>query len=991
MASIRCRVSQRLRAQMAAVHKALGQPEPFQLLYAWAPPAPAPARGADPLAPPSTAHTESARRSASTDVGKAVTNPGTGVPAPSRGSRAGAELELRPGPGPRSGAALSEHVAQADKGLGSGLWSWPGPGAHPGAQAGSPVHMSLLQRWAAKAVASGGGCSGGRGGARREEAKTGARAEPGAVKNGQPAELGAGLELTASGRMGEAWGCSGLTNLPDIELELDLGLSSPDPVRPCGSQPCAAGCGAHPASALECEQPCAGAASAAGPCTAEPIGLAAALAPVGQRVLAEAGARRGNAGSEPGTGSGSEAGGSHARRTLRGRENQAPAAPGSGAPGAARVSKGLGLGKEALGMHGAQRAAQPKEPSVPVASRVGTGPAAGVHQGMDRAPAALNAATTPAARPASGGARWHTEMKQAAQPGAHVPQLHMGRSVGVPGQQAPSCAAVAASCEAGGGLPSAPSSPTIGLALMFGCGASPPGWACSLPGWDIGSGLCSPGQCASPVYTLAAEQLSAAAACGVADNGPDLDPQASAQALPAALLACGPVRGDARPAGAAVRGNNWAAQSAEHPGDPERPTSGAPAVTCACSAPAGAAPGATGEAAQATQGPRNPEGPVGGVKRSRPAKRRTLEALRAGNGHANPGAQGVPTKGKKKKRKGAPAGTAAPGQPAAQGDCEPAAHAGAAGNRSGGDGGDKAGCHGLASCPPPKAVTECSLAAEQAAATAGASTLAEPGSCSGSRGANANPAALEALRGRAAAAAAAAEAAAREYAEALACGACAGSSLESGLGPCQGLATAGMSPVAWAPCGKAASAPGTAPGLAPAAAPSEAGDREGADAPPRAHPKTRHGARKRTRRADGCASADTLAARGAGGLCDPNDVAGGARVHAAPSSGRLVADGAQAANPAGFQAGLPGSGKRPCGPALQLHRLFDDVPEAAAVLGSLPGGGGRGGGGADAAGEVGRGIICQHRSSTLISNPKLARAAGGVGHGMCFTLLHRHV
>ena len=72
-----------------------------------------------------------------------------------------------------------------------------------------------------------------------------------------------------------------------------------------------------------------------------------------------------------------------------------------------------------------------------------------------------------------------------------------------------------------------------------------------------------------------------------------------------------------------------------------------------------------------------------------------------------------------------------------------------------------------------------------------------------------------------------------------------------------------------------------------------------------------------------------------------------------------AADGASAADPAGFQAGLQAGSKRPCGPALQLHRLFDDMPDAAAELGSLPGGGGGGGDGggadgADAVGEVGR-------------------------------------
>lgn len=168
----------------------------------------------------------------------------------------------------------------------------------------------------------------------------------------------------------------------------------------------------------------------------------------------------------------------------------------------------------------------------------------------------------------------------------------------------------------------------------------------------------------------------------------------------------------------------------------------------------------------------------------------------------------------------------------------------------------------------------------------------------------------------------------------------------TGLGPDQGLATADVSLGEWAPCGKAASAQGAVPKLAPvaAAASLEVGDEACAGVHPRAHPKTRHGARKRTRCTDGGASTAPMAA------CRAPGPAG---LDTAPTSGRLGADGAQAVNLAGFQAGLQAGGKRPCGPALQLHRLFDDMPEAAAVLGSLPGGeGGSGGGGADAAGEV---------------------------------------
>ena len=884
-----------MRSQMAAVHAALGQPEPFQLLYAWAPPAPAPAWGADPPAPSSAAQPTRASGSASPGVANPTPNPSmgpgcTGVLAPSSGDHAKAGLEQCLGP--CSGAACGIHPPQTDQGLGLGSGLTAGPEQQSRAPSGSPVQMSLLQRWAAQAVAGGRCQRGGSGAALPDAAKPGGAAGPGAWEVGQPAELGAGPGAAASGAGGEALGCSGLTNLPDIELLLDLGLSCLDPAKPCGSQPCGTGGAADPASALEHAQPWRGTALTAGPCAADPTGLAGAPAPAGRRVLAEAGARRGNAGAESGLVSGS--GSSPARRHPRGQENQAPMPPGGGALGAACTAKASGPWADAGGVHSAQRAAQAMSASPPLAGRVGASPAARVHQGVHGALAALET-IAPLARPACGDAQGHAKPAVAA-----------------------SHAAVATSREVVGGLPSAPCSPGYGLASLFGGGGSPPGWACSPPAWGLGLGVGSPDQGGLPVHTLAAEQLAATAARGLAYPEPDPDPQA-------------------------------------------------PATACARSPPAGTDPGdMSGEAPQARG---NPGGPAGRAKCSRPRKQLALEAPQAGGAHPNPGMQGAPAMGKKqKKRKGAPTGPGAPREPVARGAGKPAVRAGAAGTGSGGDGGDTTGNYGPASCPRPRGVLQCGLAAEQADAPA------EPGSGSGIgsglRGPSASPAALEALRERAAAAAAAAEAAAREYAEALAGGARARSSPEAGLGSCQGLATADVSLGAWAPRGKAAGAPGAAPDLAPAAgaASSEAGDEAGAGVHPRTHPKTRHGARKRTRCADGGAGTAALAARRAP---DPTNPVG------APASGRPGADGAPAGDPTGSQVGLQAGGKRPCGPALQLHRLFDDMPEAAAVLGSLPGGGGSSGGadGADAVGEVGPDQLA------TLHKPKLPGAGGEVGMG----------
>ena len=887
-ASGRCKVpTPSLRSQMAAVHAALGQPEPFQLLYAWAAPAPAPAGGADPPAPPSAARPDPASGSARAGVADPIRNPSmgpgsAGLPAPSSGDRAEAGLARGLGRGPGSGAACGVQASQADQGLGLGSGFVAGPEEHAGAPGGSPPQMSLLQPWAATAVAGGGCRRGGGGVAMSDAAEPGSGTEPGAWGTGQAAELGAGAGAAASGAGGEALGCSGLTNLPDFELELHLGLSCLNPVKPFGSQLCAIGGAADPASALERAQPCGGTALAARPATAEPMGLAGALAPAGRRVLAEAGARRGNPGAESGLGSGSGT----ARRTPRGQENQAPAATGGGAQSAARALTESGPWQDVEGVQSAQRAAQATGVSPPVAGRVAASAAAGMRQGVSGAPAAPDATSSPA-RPACGDAQGHAKPAVAA-----------------------SHAAAAASREAVAGLPSAPCSPCYGLASLFGGGGSPAGWACSPPGWNMGLGLHSPDLGTLPVHTLAAEQLATTAARGLAYPEPDPDPQA-------------------------------------------------PAAACARSPPGGVVPGDVSDEAPQARG--KPGGPAGRAKRCR---QRALEAPQAGSAHPDPGALGAPAADKKKKkRKGAPAVPAAPRAPVARAEGQPAAR-GAASIGSGGDGGVTAGSYGPASCPRPKGVLQCGLAAAQAGTSAG--PVLGSGSGSGFRGSSASPAALDALRERAAAAAAAAEAAAREYAEALAGGACAKSSPEAGLGPCQGLATADVSLCAWAPRGKAAGAPGAAPNLAPvaAAASSEAGDEAGAGVHPRAHPKTRHGARKRTCCADGGA---LVACR----ATDPTNPDG------APVRGQPVADGAPAADPAGFQAGLQASGKRPCGPALQLHRLFDDMPEAAAVLGSLPAGGGSGGGthGADAVGEVRHGHVCKLTELQISGVAHLARWA----------------
>ena len=878
-----------MRSQMAAVHAALGQPEPFQLLYAWAPPAPACAWGADPPAPPSATQPDPASGSASLGIANPIKNPSmgpgcTGVLASSSGDHAEAGLARGLGPGSGSGAACGVHVSQADQGLGLGSGLAAGPKEHAGAPGGSPVQMLLLQRWAATAVA-GGGCQRGGSGSAFRDAKPGGGADWDAWVTKHSAMLGAGPEAAASGAGGEAMGCSGLTNLPDIELELDLGLSSSNPVRPCGSQPCATGgaagparaleraqpCGSQPcatsgtpdpARALERAQPCGGTARAAGPGTADPEGFAGTLAAAGRRVLGEAGARSSNSGAEPGPGSGS----GPARCTQRGRENQAPAATGGGAAGAARTAKGSGPWKDADGEHIAQHAAQLRSVRYQVA---GGSPAAGLRQSVGVATAAPDT-VSPAARPTCRNAQGHAK-----------PAVEASH-------------AAAASRGAVAGLPSAPSSPGFGLASLFGGGGSPPGWACSPPAWGLGLELGSPDQGALTVHTLAAQHLAATAARGLTYPEPDPDPQA-------------------------------------------------PSTACARSPPAGALPGdVSGEAPQAHS---NPGGAAGRAKRCRPRKQRALKAPQADGAHTNPGVQGAPAAGKdKKKRKGAPAGSLAAEQ---------------AGMSAGP--GSGSGLRGANASPA-------ALEALRERATAVA--VAEPGSELGSRGSNTSPAALEALRERAAAAAAAAEAAAREYAEALAGGACAKASPKAGSGPCQGQATADLSLGAWAPRGKAAGAPGAAPDLAPAAAAasSKAGDEAGACAHPRAHPKTRHGARKRTRCADGGAGTAALAARRAP---DPTNPVG------ARASGRPGADGAPAGDPTGSQVGLQAGGKRPCGPALQLHRLFDDMPEAAAVLASLPGGGGSGGGadGADAVGEVGP------DQPAILPNPKLPGAAGEVGMG----------
>lgn len=898
------------RAQMADIFAALGCPAPFQLLYAWE---------AEPPAPPSQMHP-------CPQCGPIAATAALRRPAPPTACAAEPVLAVKPA---RSDAErLAGRATGSELGVELGLWS--GLGEAGGAPAGSPVRMSLLQRWAAAAVA--GGCS-----APKPDPKAGAHA------SASPASGGCGAATPY---------LDGLTNLPNIELDLELaspGLS-PNPAKPA---PCWTACGAPAprAGTHACQtvavytggaaRPSALAGASAGLLEPRAGSVAAAMmlpSPeeagcglAGHAVLAAASAGRGNL--ALGAGSGSQATG---RRQARGRENEAPAAvqaPHSqgleeknkkkigrrsraGQPGA---SRGASLSKEPAG--GAQEACEG-------GGRAADG-AAGTGSGSRPAPNSRSIA--------GGGAA-------VAAPGA-LAELVAAQPNRTPGLSP--------------GLHSAPTSPGPSLGFLFGCGVdsgSMPAWECSLLGWSAatsGSGAGLGIGCGGlPVLTLAAQQLQQAAAgeCGSGSPGPKPSP--------------------------------WAVDGASAPGAACAATAPTELASCQRAKPVSASASrgllaGTHEAGSCEPSHADPAPKRAGAK---PARRRASGQAATRNPKPEARSHGSaerPAKGRKKnpnKRK--LAASAAPELTcgAQQEQAAPTIATAA----------DTRGavvhtlCANTTGCLPTAVpVSHNTLQAEpmrvpvSAAVPAAPHAIGGPGlGCAGSGPGFDERAALAALRERAAAAAAAAEAAAREYAELKAKSRAAarlaggpGSNLGSGSGHANALRplSSNASLGAWArPDGAVLAATavaatgGEAAAAAARAAAVAAGEdaRAGTEQPPRAHLKTRRGTRKRAADSrDSGRSSDSWRAGNAAaaadkpsedeGLCSPADAP------AVPAAGSRQSS----------EGNMPAA--HACGPALEQHCLFDDMPEAAAMLAGVPPAGGGGGGegccGAASAAAVGYG------------------------------------
>lgn len=911
-----------MRAQMAGIFAALGCPAPFQLLYAWE---------AEPLPPP-------AQTRPCPQAGPVAAASAPCGPAPPAAHGAEPVPAAKPA---RSGAKrLANRATGLELGLGLGLGS--GLGESSGAPAGSPVRMSLQQRWAAAAVA--GGCN-----APSPDPKAGAHASAAPASGGCVAA--AGPEPTPY--------LDGLTNLPNIELDLELASPGPSP-NPAKPAPCwtacgapASGAGAHACQTAavtmrEAARPSALAGASVGLSEPRARSVAAVMmlpSPeeagcglAGRAVLAAASAGRGNLA----LGSGSQATG---RRQARGRENEAPAAvqaPHSQGleetdkkevgrllhAGRPRASRGIFLLKEPAG--GAKEA------------REGGG------QGADHA-----AGTASRSRPAPNSRSIAGGGSAVAAPCA-LAELVDAQPSRPPGLSQ--------------GLHSVPTSPGPSLGFFFGCGVdsgSVPAWECSLLGWSAATtGLGAElgiGCGGLPVLTLAAQQLQQAAAgeCGSCSPGPKPSP--------------------------------WAADGALAPGAACAATAHTELASCQRAESVSAVASHGLLAGSHEVGSCGPSHADLAPKRAggKPARRRASGQATTRNPKSKPRSHGSaerPAKGRKKvphKRK--LAASAAPELPCSAQQEQAAPTSATAADTRGAVvhaiSANSTGC--LPSAVP---VDHNTLQAEPMRVPASAAVSAVPHASSGPGLGCAGPesgfderAVLAALRERAAAAAAAAEAAAREYAELEAKSRTAarlaggpGSTLGSGLG----LATA-LRPMssdaslgAWArPDGAtlAATAVAATGGEAAAAAEGAAAVAAGEDAHAgakqsrRTHLKTRRGTRKRAadlqdsgRSSSSCKTGNAAAADKPSEdkvLSSPADAP--AMTPAAPRQSPEGNMPAAARVEAVFKGFAKGSIKRPCGPTLKQHRLFDDIPEAAAMLaGTPPAGGGGDSEGCDGAASV---------------------------------------